>query len=353
MKVRVINLSYEATPYKKIVKSSATDDIKKWGCDNRLPEDILYLYHNSPTNSGIINRKAKLMAGNEYKFSNPDADFFAIDINFSELFYKVCLDYSLYHTFCLEAISKTYVNKIADIKYQDASLVRLTDNTEKLAISTDWSDGQCKIEYVNAFDINNSNIQEGFLFYTTDGPGVANYAYPTYWAGMKSIEAEIELINYQLALIKNSFMPSGILKLPSTLSDEEFDLTQKTIKKELTGASKAGKILTITSDGDKSIEWIPLSQTKDVSGLREDLAEARQSIIIAHNLPSPVIIGLPGGASLSGDANTINSAYLQYFNNEVLPDQHKIKKVFERLFAAAGYPTEINIVNSDTVIATV
>jgi hypothetical protein len=53
--------------------------------------------------------------------------------------------------------------------------------------------------------------------------------------------------------------------------------------------------------------------------------------LAANRVPSPVIVGLPGGASLGGDSGTIRTAYELYYNTVVRPEQVDIIEGFEEL----------------------
>ena len=320
-------------------------DIVKWGKDNLFPDEILYLYFNSPTQQGILNRKMKLTAGQSYTFSNPDAEFFAKDIDFANLFSRSILDFYLYNAFSLQIIERTFKNEIADVQYQDTSLVRLNTDKSKLSLSANWSNSKSEILTVDKFDLKDDEINAGFLFYTAEMAGLANYPNPSWFSGIKSIETEIALIENAYQFVSNAFMPSGILKLPSKLSPEEMSLLREKIKSELTGAENTGKIMTVQSDENKTVEWIPLAQPLDASGVQGYLDMVRMNIIIANSLTSPTILGLPAPAGLGDTGGNLEVGLSTYFTLELLPVQNKIKAIFEQLFKKAGVPTEIIIEN--------
>ena len=65
---------------------------------------------------------------------------------------------------------------------------------------------------------------------------------------------------------------------------------------------------------------------------------------MAHQLPSPTIIGLPGGASLGGDGGTIETASKEFFERVIKPMQAAIINQLEWLFGYAGFPgTKVSV----------
>lgn len=340
--MKIIEMSCEN--YKRKYSRSVPSDIIKWGQSNAFPDQLLWLYWNSPTQQGILNRKTKLTAGQSYTFTNASAELFAKDIDFTKLFYKSILDFYLYNCFTLQIVGKTYESLIADIKYQDTSLVRLNQDTEVLNLSSDWASSKCKILKEPRLYINDQINTSGFLFITQEMPGLSHYPNPSWFSGISSIEGEINAIEAASNMIKNSFMPSGILTIPSGMSDEEEDMVAEDVK-NMTGSSQTAKIFMIRQDNEKQVTWTPMAQILTAEGMQGFLDMFRQNIIIANSLTSPTIIGLPAGASLAGDGNTIDAAYKMYFDSELLPVQNFVKGVFEKLFRLAGYDTEIIINN--------
>lgn len=333
---------------RKKKKTKEYNGIIYWGCDNNLPDDILKLYSESPTNKGIITRKTKLATGSDYSFSNPQAEIFAKQINFKQLFYKTLRDYFTFGAFSLQLVKEWGIesHQIANIKYQDVMQVRLTTEEKQIAINCDWygynTDNQLFTEY-ELGDTINDDVE--FLFYRTESLGQAYYPVPDWWSAATSIESEIDLLQYSQNLLNQSFTPTGILKLPGIVSPEEVAEIKKNIKKELTGVDNAGKIMVVTADGENVIEWTPLQQNIDSTQISNFLDMCRKSIIIAHNLPSPTIIGLPGGASLGGDGNTIATANKIFFQSDILAIQNEMVDIYTELFKKAGFPTTITIQN--------
>lgn len=345
-------LDFNYNPEVRHTPKSYSNDIIRYGVNNLQPEYYLDLYYKSPTHSGLIDKKSQMCAGQSMTFSNGAAEFFAKDINFSEIWRKCITDFYIYGSFSLEIVAKTFEKKIATILYQDPSNVRLTINQQELALSTSWSvwDNYTKtntdpIIMVKRFELSDPIIESGIMLNIFDKPGISYYTYPDYFSAVDSIETEIMLIRQQANFIKNNFSLSSIIKLPGTYSPEEMDLLSAEIKKNFSGPENAGKMLCLAADGEHAIEVIPVSVPMDSAGIEGFLNIARQNIMLAHSVPSPSILGLPNSTGFNSSGEELVAAYNNFFNVNILPDQIKIKLIFEKLFALSGYDTEIIVEN--------
>lgn len=332
---------------KKSKKVKVFQDIIYWGVDNQLPEDIIYLYNDSPTNNGIITRKTSLASGSDYGFSTADGEAFAKQIGFKKLFNKALRDYFCYGAFSLQIVKDWADPSIANIIYQDTSQIRLSTRPETpIAINVDWCGYKTDTLFYPEYTLNtNPSDAISFLFYKIESLGQTYYPVPTWWSSKTAIRTEIELLNYSENLIDNSFTSTGILKVPKMSSPEEVAEMKRNIRKDLAGSNNAGKIMVVQADENKTVEWTPIQQNIDSTQIDGFLEMTRKSIIIAHNLPSPTIIGLPGGASLGGDGATIDTANKIFFENDILAVQNEMIDIFESLFTKAGVPCKITIQN--------
>lgn len=344
----ILNMGFD--PYVLQSPRAIPTNILKWGRNNLAPDEYLDLYYNSPTQMGIINKKANLTTGKGLTFSNGSAEFFAKDINFDELWRRVCIDYWIYNIISVQCVRKIITGELAEIIYQDPSQIRKTTDDSQLALLPNWTaqtDTALQIpeykdiKYVPVYDSMNS----GFIFKTFNQPGVSFYSFPEYFSAISSILTEIDLIEQRKNFIRNNFSLNSIVKVPTTMSKAKMlDLAER-IKKEWTGPKNAGKILMIPADGDKAIEILPISSPIDGDGIAQYIDQCRMDILIAHSIPSLTLIGLPGPHSLAGDGASQVEGMIQLMDSQIIPVQMRLIKFFEGLFADAGYPTEITINN--------
>ena len=348
-----------------------TKDRRGWvkydSVDNLLPQRLLDLKNNSPILNSIINKKSYYTSATDIEFSNIGAKEKSLTLNnnegLHEIVYKLILDYYTFGGFCIQIVQGKYDNAIKDISYQDFSSVRLgfnKDNEEVVYISNDWSLislSQFKpVEYPLYKEEWNNEKPQYLYFRNFRQGGEVFYPRPDWWSARESVLTEINLIIFKSSMAKNAFTPNGILKIPGNINKTQFDKFEKEFYADQAGPENAGKTLLIAGDGDKSIEYISLSNNPYSRSVIEWLNEARQDIIMSTNLSSPTLIGLPGGASIGGDGGTIEASKQEFFDNTIKPVQSKILKIFKDIFLKMGFETEIsflqNYINATTPIAT-
>ena len=83
----------------------------------------------------------------------------------------------------------------------------------------------------------------------------------------------------------------------------------------------------------------------DFSGIQQGMDLCRTNIIIGHSLASPMIAGLPSMGGLGNDGSALTLATEVWMKTQILPARARLIKIFEELFALAGYETEIIIEN--------
>jgi hypothetical protein len=96
----------------------------------------------------------------------------------------------------------------------------------------------------------------------------------------------------------------------------------------------------------EGIKYEPFNGNSPEKDVTNYLDQARQDIILAHGVPSPKILGLPGAASLGGDGGTIEAASKEFYNQSIKPVQTLITDTLGWLFSKAGYIGNLVIVNS-------
>jgi hypothetical protein len=171
------------------------------------------------------------------------------------------------------------------------------------------------------------------------------YPLPDWISSMLSCQTEIELINFKKSLVLNSFTPSGVLQIPTNVSDDQVKILIKKLTEEYIGSENAGKIMVIPGDKENPVTFTPFSNSPADRNIDSLLEQARQDIIMSHRLTSPSIIGLPNPSNLASDGNTIEKSSKEFFNKVVLPLRTTILTKLIDLFKVAGYETDINIVD--------
>lgn len=336
----------------------------KYGNDNLLPFKFIDLLENSPLHSGILEKKADYTAGQGLEFTDPLFEKWATEecnltYGLHNLIHRCARDLHLYGGFCVQVIWYTYQRKIKDIIYQDFSEVRrgFEDKADinglyqqGIWLSADWRQRyKFKPEFYEMFNkevfYGEAPIPEKpvFLYYYREAPGKKWYPIPTYYSAILAIRNEIELINFMNSNITQSFNPSGLLKLPAILSPDEQQQFKEKVIKEMSGTDNAGKIFTVFADGDKSVEWIPLNNTPNDKSVTEYLDLNERLIVVAHQVPSPTLVGLPSMTGFSSEGELLKQASKEFFDKVIMKAQNEILHQLNPLIKMAGFNQDIII----------
>lgn len=330
-----------------------------YGDDNLLPQYFTNLYLNSPLHSGIITKKAEYTSGKNVTVTANDINMQQTVDNFVKklscgdlhsLVYKIALDWWLYGGFSMQVLRNTVTASVSDIMYQDFSEVRIgkiddDPKQKQIFIAADWRSSYTynNEAYPLYYDGNEVN-KPSFVYEKKYTPGFYYYPLPDYFSAISDIETDIELTNWRKALVQNAFVPSGVLTLPNSFTDEAAaEQMAKDIKK-LSGTQSIGKILTVFADGDRKTEYTPLSPNPlGNNSQKEYLDIVRENILMAHHIVHKAIVGLDTTASLGGDGNTLVIASNEFLDKQIIPVQNKIIKVLTDLFNGAGLDVSITI----------
>lgn len=337
-----------------------------WGNDNLFPESLIWLYENSATHRGILNKKASYTAGS--RLLNIEGVEDKLDsINKKQGLYnliqKIALDYHLFGGFCLQIQFYKNRKQISDIIYQDFTQVRRgfnkvgNDDYEKgVYITQDWERRtRYKPTYHRQFGwdmLDTGSKETTFLYAYKDAPGREWYPVPQYAGGINSIYSEIESQSFIKNQFKNNFQPSGFLRMPITPSEEE----QMAIREQFAqsqGSDGAGEVIVLFGEADEVIEWTPMVNTFDVAGINDAQERVQRMIVTAHELSSPTLIGLPSGPSLAGDGSTIQVAAQEFYNQTIKPAQTEIFTVINRLLSGMEIDYKVQTENNYTYITNV
>lgn len=369
VQIHFLSLIESDPRHPQLTRLSGNQKWVKYDNDNLLPQRIIDLTRLSPTHSSILHKKAGYIAGDRIEV-DPSAQAWADSLDYgdgiSQLFYKCALDYVTHGSFATQMIMNPMMLKLQDVLFQDWTTVRKGFGTEVnpttgkspqgVWISDDWlhySYAKFSPTFHEMFKFNdffagkNEYYCDESLYYVKQEytQSMRFYSLPSWWSALRSIQTEIELLNFKFSVVNNSFVPSGILKVPTSIKPDVVEKLKQQIKEEMTGSDNAGKIMIIPSDGEDAVEWIPYTQHGGEKDVTNYLEQARMEIIIAHQLPSPTVIGLPGGASLGGDGGTIEMAATEFFK-DIRKVQSKLVTEFQKMLRAAGYPDTFNIVQT-------
>lgn len=340
-----------------------------FGEDNLYPNYLSELPYGSAIHNAIIKTKAKMNAGDgillngtktpedsklEYeKLTSKikiDYDFFIENknggIGVNDLISKLAYDFQLFGAFSYEVVYNIDFTKIVTLKYVPVKNVRIGKTKDKYFISTNWKDKKVNPIEIYKFDITDKEHMNQ-LVYEKAG-GLEFYGEPSYIGGINWIRVDYQMGIFHLSSIENGMNPSLWLKfykLPASENDR--DSIMDDIKSQFKGAKNAGKHMVTFSDGkDLAPDFEPI----DVNNLDKQLlllAElCDKKILTAHQLTSPLIVGISVSGQLGG--NTELQVAFKIFDNTIIEsDRKKIESSLNTILKFNQTPVTIEISQFD------
>lgn len=352
-----------------IVKKWENENWIRWGSDNLVPDKLAYLYESSPTNSAIIDKKLYYSMGTDLLDIPVELETDRVNRGdgLYNLLWKITRDYYLYGGFSLQIIFKKRQRKIEKIIYQDFSTLRVgfSDKANQDGLydqgvwfSEDWASQQglaysaysvdFETQFYKKFDkkmlTGEMEVPQEpvFLYAFPDAPARSWYPMPDYAAGISSIFTEVELENYNLSSVENSFNPGSFLRLPDQVTPEEKEQILKDIQEDMKGTENAGRNYVLWGSPEDVIEYIPITNNIDHSGVIELEDRNKLSIITAHKIPS-ILANVPTQNSIGGDGSTIQESKIEFFQQVIKPSRRIIFGYLETIFSGMGIPYEIQV----------
>lgn len=341
-----------------LIRFNLIRNIINYDSDNNLPGRLAMMYELSPTLGGVLNRLANYVHGEGLAIVCDDpsqkakaekwADNWGNQMGASEIFRRHALDYMIYGGFCME-LAWYQAQELASCFYTPWAFCRIgfDPQTQKdgkqqrvLYISPDWqhyeaTNWQFKPEIGLLYDGQPSE-ENSYLYHRRYTPGFDYYPLPLWFAAYSSAVLEFELIKFMTAHAVNAFAPGGIFTMAGASDKTVIEQMERQVNSNR-GTAASGRIMVVAGTEEDRVNFTPFNDNpldKDVSAFYE---QARQNIITACGVPSPTLIGLPGGASLGGDGGTMQSAHHILRTSVIAPIQREILAHYNHCLKQAGY----------------
>lgn len=331
----------------------------KFGVKNNYPQLMLDLYQNSPTHHAAINFGVQCIVGEGVDYDAMGLDGTQIFPNYQyswdTLIRNIALDYMLYGSYGIEII-KNKDDKTFSFYHIPYEKLRCSPYDEDGVITSywicnDWSavaqNPPIQIEAIDMRD--ESVIQRGkpyiYVFKNYD-PTMSYYQSPSYAAGIKSIQSEIEYCNYDLKNIVNSFTPAGVLTLPSVETEEERQAVINNVTRMFTGSENSNSVMINFRDNveAQSVEYVPFAKNQGSFNFYED-ANVRtiNRILAAHNIPSASLVGMPdvSNSGFASDSQKLETAYQLYQRLTGNYNRQNVVRTLNDMFRLNGVDAEV------------
>lgn len=300
-----------------------------WGSRNNYPNLLLDLYNQSPTHRACINFGVQSILGNGVDYEAMKLDGSQVIPNYQQTwddFIKsIALDYMLYGSYAIQII-KNKDGQTYSFWHMPLDKVRWGEYDEDGQITSYWISGDWTATgkyppfQINAFDMRTDSVERGkpYLYvYRQYSPAMTYYTQPHYQAGIKSVQAEIEYVNYDLKTTVNNFVPSGMLVLNEVETDEERQGIINNVTKLFQGSDNANSVLvTFRSNIEENKpEFVPFTANSGNINLYASANERTVSrILSSHQIPNASLVGMPdiGATGFASEADKLETAYQLY-----------------------------------------
>ena len=338
-----------------IMRQNMSDGIINWGVRNDYPLRLDELYIGSVTHKSCIDFAVNAIVGGgvEVDIEVPQPNYHT---SWNEFIRAITFDYCLYGGFAFQII-KNKDGKTYSFFNQPFETVRMEPMDEDgviayCQVSADWTSKQkyppVRIPIFGFQE--DEEIKQGQVYmfvYVSPNPISPYYPIPSYIAGIKAIQAEVEYQNYDLKSIMNGFVGAGSISLPPVGSEQQKQAIINNIQSMFTGSDNANSLLVFFREDseDTPVEFTPFSSNSGMVDLYEAANERTVNRIIeSHKISSKGLIGLPIDNSGFSDSGALMQAAYDVYNTNVASSARVvILSAINNLFALNGVEVEISL----------
>jgi len=273
-------------------------------------DQLIHYYENGNVHSTFVDNLSSRIIGTGLQTDDTGSEAVINAYGLNELYKRISFDYSLYGGYAIEVIWNALHTQITQVNYLDFSRVRsgyIDEKSEDVTLyyySTDWHKWKKEIEVLLTFDTDPNSDNRQIYYYKDTHPGKDIYPRPEYYAALKWVYCETELVRYYSNLVKNNFTPTTMLSINSFFDTEKQINFEKSLK-QFTGSQAAGTIFVLYNEGgDEStkpdlIKFNSESEDNKYQWLSQHTIE---ELIIGHRIPNPMLAGVKTPGQLGGSS---------------------------------------------------
>ena len=351
----LVNLA-AAMPQEAVEKETP----KGWvtlGEANLFSDYLIDLYYSSPVHSALTMSIAFMIAGKEFKSSNPTAQREIDRLKLNSIRRPITLDAKMQGGYYLEiiwSVDRTTVAKINHLPYENVRLAVANDEDVIPGVyySKDWNDIRKKKNIPTFIPMFNpttkSDEPSQVLFVGVMTPGSAYYPKPDYYSAINYIEITREISEFYRAFLSNGMAPSYFLHMNNGIPDPEEQMAIRRNWETLMGARKAGKVVFTFNESADRMPRLDLVPMTDADKQWMELStQSRENILAAHRVTSPLLFGIRDAGGLGSNADEMKQAYRIFNKNIIEPYQQIVTDSIEEVFKAMGILADVYIESND------
>lgn len=324
---------------------------------NSFPNYLIDLYYSSPVHSALTMSIAFMIAGKEFKSTNPAAQREIDRLKLNAIRRPITLDAKMQGGYYLEiiwSVDRTTVAKINHLPYENVRLAVANDEDVIPGVyySKDWNDMRKKKNAPVFIPMYNpttkSDEPSQVLFVGIMTPGSAYYPKPDYYSAVNYIEITRDISEFYRAFLANGMTPSYMLHMNNGIPDPEEQMAIRRNWETMVGAKKAGKVIfTFNESADRMPRLDVVDMTQADKQWQELSVQSRENILTAHRVTSPLLFGIRDAGGLGSNADEMKNAYRIFNKNIIEPYQQIVTDSLEEIFKGMGIVADISIEAND------
>lgn len=337
-------------------------DYIKFGVNDDFPIILEKMLRQSPVHSGILTKKAKMVAGNDIAYQD---DFLNTKKAKAELkaFTKNCagpnqgiydvithaaFQYEHKGAFALYVRWNSARTKIIELRSLDPKGVRAAEPNAKgevqhYIIRRSFGYGANSVQHneprkIKAFSKFDKTAKEAVLYVTNPYSGNPYYGVPNYISAFHYIASDFSFGKHIKNSAENGFTPKVLATfIGRNMSAEQKREEYAKFKESFTGPEADNFIVSWVKKDEDAPKFTPL----DVANLDKTvdvLAKLNDAkILTAHNVTSPTLFGVMVSGKLGGTGNELVTAYQIFRATETLPNREVLLGSLNRVLSTVGY----------------
>lgn len=309
---------------------------RKWvlnGDKNSFYNTIIDAYNGSPTNSAIIDSYSQFIYGKGItsvkKISMATQWSEAISIFSKNDLRRICKDFEMFGETSIEVkYLNGKVRKAFHVPKQRIApeVADLKGNIVAYWYCYNFADTQKnKPVRFDAFGYGSGDEKRSEILVIKDYQiGQFYYSNPSYLSGLSWAKFEEEFQNYCINHIRNGLSNGYIINMNGGVQESEAEVRKwsNKIRTDLSGSNNAGKFFINFNDGKDSEVTITATEVSEAHKQYEYLtAEARQQLMTAHKLTTPMLVGVKEASGFSSNAEEIKIGFEELMINVIKPKQ--------------------------------
>ena len=324
---------------------------------NLFSNYLIDLYYSSPVHSALTMSIAFMIAGKEFKSTNPAAQREIDRLKLNAIRRPITLDAKMQGGYYLEiiwSVDRTTVAKINHLPYENVRLAVANDEDVIPGVyySKDWNDMRKKKNAPVFIPMYNPTTKADepsqVLFVGIMTPGSAYYPKPDYYSAINYIEITREISEFYRAFLSNGMAPSYFLHMNNGIPDPEEQMAIRRNWETLMGARKAGKVVFTFNESADRMPRLDLVPMTDADKQWQELSvQSRENILAAHRVTSPLLFGIRDAGGLGSNADEMKNAYRIFNKNIIEPYQQIVTDSLEEIFKGMGIMADISIESND------